>query len=168
MGILLWYPFPIQRVPIRLARGLGNMTAEYRWFAAFYLIIFFLVMPISIFGLSLAGRQVLVGVGIPLMVIVLFAIIVNMMQKKCPRFLPTVLHTWDFLPKPLRSLAIWDHVVTVSLGFCGNRCCCCCKCCSCCNKEKDEKVAKGSVKSLQMYANPAMTKDEDVVNSTYL
>lgn len=171
MGIILWYPFPFQRIPIRLARGLGNKTAKYRWFAALYLFLCFVVMPITVFGLSLAGWQVLVGVGVPIVVIIIFAIVVNMMQKKCPRYLPKFLRTWDFLPRPLHSLAPWDHVVTVTLGFCGKHCCCCCKCCRCCNKEedeKDEKMTKGSVKSLQMYDNPAMTKDEDYVKSTHL
>uniref|UniRef100_A0A8C5H780 Sodium-dependent phosphate transport protein 2B n=1 Tax=Gouania willdenowi TaxID=441366 RepID=A0A8C5H780_GOUWI len=51
MGILLWYPIPFTRIPIRLARGLGNKTAEYRWFAAIYLILCFLVLPLTVFGL---------------------------------------------------------------------------------------------------------------------
>ncbi|KAJ0032181.1 hypothetical protein NQD34_002262 [Periophthalmus magnuspinnatus] len=119
MGILLWYPFPFQRIPIRLARGLGNKTAKYRWFAALYLILCFVVLPITVFGLSLAGWQVLVGIGVPIIAIILFAIIVNVMQKRWPHVLPKFLRTWNFLPRPLHSLAPWDHVVTVSLGFCG-------------------------------------------------
>lgn len=169
-GILLWYPIPFTRIPIRLARGLGNKTSKYRWFAALYLILLFLVMPITVFGLSLAGWEVLVGVGVPIIVLVIFIIIVNVMQKRLPHVLPKFLRTWEFLPKPLHSLAPWDRVVTVSLGFCGKHCCCCCKCCHCCNKKKDEddKITKGSVKSLQMYDNPAMTKDDDFVKSTHL
>lgn len=170
MGILLWYPIPFMRIPIRLARGLGNKTAKYRWFAALYLFLCFLAMPLTVFGLSLAGWQVLVGVGVPIIALVLFAIIVNVMQKRCPRLLPSFLRTWDFLPRPLHSLAPWDRVVTVSLGFCGKHCCCCCKCCRCCNKEKDEdeKDPKSNVKTLEMYDNPAMTKDEDTYKSTNL
>uniref|UniRef100_A0A3B3Z720 Sodium-dependent phosphate transport protein 2B n=1 Tax=Periophthalmus magnuspinnatus TaxID=409849 RepID=A0A3B3Z720_9GOBI len=168
MGILLWYPFPFQRIPIRLARGLGNKTAKYRWFAALYLILCFVVLPITVFGLSLAGWQVLVGIGVPIIAIILFAIIVNVMQKRWPHVLPKFLRTWNFLPRPLHSLAPWDHVVTVSLGFCGKHCCCCCKCCRCCNKEEDDEKVKGDVKSLQMYDNPAMTKDEEVTKSTHL
>ncbi|XP_006771100.1 PREDICTED: sodium-dependent phosphate transport protein 2B [Myotis davidii] len=38
-GILLWYPIPFTRLPIRLAKGLGNISAKYRWFAVFYLVI---------------------------------------------------------------------------------------------------------------------------------
>ncbi|TKS74872.1 Sodium-dependent phosphate transport protein 2B [Collichthys lucidus] len=161
MGILLWYPIPFMRVPIRLARGLGNHTAKYRWFAALYLILCFLIMPVTVFGLSLAGWQVLVGVGVPIVVLIIFVIIVNVMQSRCPRYLPKLLRTWEFLPKPLHSMAPWDAVVTSMLGFCGNHCCCCCKRCKCCNKDDEERVSRGSKKSLEMYDNPAMTRDED-------
>ncbi|KAM9358012.1 solute carrier family 34 member 2b [Symphorus nematophorus] len=167
MGILLWYPIPFMRVPIRLARGLGNRTAKYRWFAALYLILCFLVFPLSVFGLSLAGWQVLVGVGVPIVVLIIFVIIVNVMQSRCPRYLPKVLRNWDFLPRPLHSMAPWDAVVTSTLGFCGKHCCCCCKCCKCCKtaEDEDEKIRKDSKKSLEMYDNPAMSRDEDTLNS---
>ncbi|KAG7228883.1 hypothetical protein INR49_008661, partial [Caranx melampygus] len=162
MGILLWYPIPLMRVPIRLARGLGNHTAKYRWFAALYLILCFLILPLTVFGLSLAGWQVLVGVGAPVIVLVVFVIIVNVMQSRCPHCLPGVLRSWDFLPRPLRSLAPMDRVVTSALGFCGKHCCCC-RCSKCCKKDEDEdeKIRKNSRKSLEMYDNPALSRDED-------
>uniref|UniRef100_A0A667XWD7 Sodium-dependent phosphate transport protein 2B n=1 Tax=Myripristis murdjan TaxID=586833 RepID=A0A667XWD7_9TELE len=165
MGILLWYPIPFTRIPIRLARGLGNRTAKYRWFAAFYLFLCFLVMPLTVFGLSLAGWQVLVGVGVPIIVLIIFVIIVNVMQSRCPRYLPSILRNWDFLPRPLHSLAPWDRVVTSMTGFCGKHCCCC-KCCKCCRSTEDEKIRKNSKKSLEMYDNPAMSKDEDPDETT--
>ncbi|KAM8875481.1 sodium-dependent phosphate transport protein 2B-like [Spinachia spinachia] len=162
MGIMLWYPIPFTRLPIRLARGLGNRTAKYRWFAAFYLFVCFLVFPLTVFGLSVAGWQVLVGVGVPFVALVIFVIAVNVMQSRCVRFLPPCLRSWDFLPRPLRSLAPWDRVVTSVFGFCGKHCCCCCKCCKCCKKkEDDDKVTNPSRKSLEMYDNPAMARDED-------
>ncbi|XP_072244840.1 sodium-dependent phosphate transport protein 2B-like [Leuresthes tenuis] len=163
MGILLWYPIPFTRLPIRLARALGNQTAKYRWFAALYLILCFLVLPLSVFGLSLAGWEVLVGVGVPIVALVIFVIVINVMQSRCPRFLPKVLRNWHFLPRPLRSMAPWDTVVTSTFGFCGRHCCCCCRCSSCCRKdEEDEKISKSSRKSLEMYDNPAMSQDDDV------
>ncbi|XP_071385773.1 sodium-dependent phosphate transport protein 2B-like [Centroberyx affinis] len=160
MGILLWYPIPFTRIPIRLARALGNRTAEYRWFAALYLFLCFLVMPLTVFGLSLAGWQVLVGVGVPIIVLAIFIIIVNVMQSRCPRYLPSGLRNWDFLPRPLHSMAPWDRVVTSAMGFCGKHCCCC-KCCKCCKSTEDENIRKNSKKSLEMYDNPAMSKDEE-------
>ncbi|KAG7514172.1 sodium-dependent phosphate transport protein 2B-like [Solea senegalensis] len=160
MGILLWYPIPFTRVPIRLARGLGNHTARYRWFAVLYLVLCFLVFPLGVLGLSLAGWQVLVGVGVPFVVLVIFVIIINVMQSRCPRFLPKFLQDWEFLPRPLHSLEPWDAVVTSSLGFCGKHCCCCCK--RCCRKDEDKMIRRNSTKSLEMYDNPAMSTDEDV------
>nr|prf Na/P cotransport protein NaPi-II [Pseudopleuronectes americanus] len=158
MGFLLFYPIPFTRVPIRLARGLGNHTAKYRWFAGLYLVLCFLVFPLTVFGLSMAGWQVLVGVGVPFVVLIVFVIVVNVMQSRCPRFLPKVLQDWDFLPRPLHSMAPWDTVVTSALGFCGKYCCCCCKCCK---KTEDENMMKNNTKSLEMYDNPSMLKDED-------
>uniref|UniRef100_A0A3Q1ECN1 Sodium-dependent phosphate transport protein 2B n=1 Tax=Acanthochromis polyacanthus TaxID=80966 RepID=A0A3Q1ECN1_9TELE len=170
MGIILWYPIPFMRVPIRLARGLGNRTAKYRWFAAFYLILCFLVLPLLIFALSLAGWQVLVGVGVPIVVLLVFVIIVNVMQSRWPRYLPKVLRNWNFLPRPMHSMAPWDRMVTSSLTFCGTRCCCCCKnckCCHCCQKNEEvEKIRRNSKTSLEMYDNPAMSKDEEHGKST--
>ncbi|KAM4740006.1 solute carrier family 34 member 2b [Anableps anableps] len=164
MGIILWYPIPFMRVPIRLARGLGNRTAKYRWFAALYLFLCFFVLPLTVFGLSIAGWKVLVGVGVPIVALAIFAIIINVMQSRCPRFLPKLLRNWDFLPRPLHSMAPWDKVVTSSMLFCGRYCCCCCKCSNCCKKdEEDEKISRTSRKSLEMYDNPAMSKDEETM-----
>uniref|UniRef100_A0A6Q2X3F6 Sodium-dependent phosphate transport protein 2B n=1 Tax=Esox lucius TaxID=8010 RepID=A0A6Q2X3F6_ESOLU len=117
-GILLWYPFPFTRVPIRLARALGNRTAKYRWFAALYLLLCFFLLPLAILGLSMAGWQVLVGVAVPIVILAVFVMVVNLMQTHCPRYLPSVLRTWDFLPRPLHSMAPLDRVVTSGMGFC--------------------------------------------------
>ncbi|XP_043080837.1 solute carrier family 34 member 2b [Puntigrus tetrazona] len=168
-GILLWYPIPFTRIPIRLAKALGDRTAKYRWFAALYLILIFLLFPLTVLGLSIAGWQVLVGVGVPVLVLAIFAIVVNVMQKRWPRFLPPFLRSWDFLPKPLHSLKPWDKVVTASMTFCRTRCCCCCKCCK--EREQDEEKddAKTKEKHLEMYDNPALTiEDEAKVTATHL
>ncbi len=171
MGIALWYPLPFMRVPIRLARGLGNITAKYRWFAALYLILCFLVLPVTVFALSLAGWEVLVGVGVPILVFAVLVIIINVMQSRFPRFLPGFLRSWDFLPRPLHSLAPWDAVVTKAFGCCSKRCCCCCKCCKCCKMEEDEKISGNRERNVEMYDNPAMSRDEDakvIVSATQL
>ncbi|KAG5849742.1 hypothetical protein ANANG_G00074940 [Anguilla anguilla] len=161
-GILLWYPIPFTRVPIRMAKALGDITARYRWFAALYLLLCFLVMPITVFGLSLAGWQVLVGVGVPFIVLVVAVVIINTMQTRWPQRLPAVLRTWDFLPRWMHSLAPLDRVVTAAASFCGRRCCCCCKCCKCAGSGYDsEGEGEGEKKPrpLEMYDNPALTQD---------
>uniref|UniRef100_A0A8C6NZP6 Solute carrier family 34 member 2a n=1 Tax=Nothobranchius furzeri TaxID=105023 RepID=A0A8C6NZP6_NOTFU len=134
-GIVLWYPIPFTRFPIRLAKGLGNITASYRWFAAVYIIACFFVLPLFVFSLSLAGWQVLVGVGVPLIVVLVFIVVVNVLQKRRPDFLPAALRSWDFLPLWAHSLAPWDKVV----GVCTAKCCCCCKCCQGTNEEHEEQ-----------------------------
>lgn len=143
------------RLPIRLARGLGNRTAKYRWFAVLYLILCFLVLPLTVFGLSMAGWQVLVGVAVPLAALLIVVIIINVMQSRWPDRLPRVLRSWDFLPRPLHSMAPWDAVVTSCLTGCGKHCCCCCKCKCCTSVEQME------TKDIKIYDNPAMSKDEE-------
>ena len=56
LGIILWFPIPILRnVPINLAKKLGEITANYRWFAIVYIVASFFLIPLVIFGVSLAG-----------------------------------------------------------------------------------------------------------------
>ncbi|XP_065110532.1 solute carrier family 34 member 2a [Paramisgurnus dabryanus] len=150
-GILLWYPIPFTRLPIRMAKALGDITAQYRWFAIFYIITCFFAFPLFIFGLSLAGWQVLVGVLIPIVGLLLFAIVVNILQKQKPGWLPFCLQSWDFLPLWAHSLKPWDRIVVRMAA----RCCCCCKCCN--FTEEDEEMEKHENKDgIEMYDNPTM------------
>ncbi|KAK3088779.1 hypothetical protein FSP39_023653 [Pinctada imbricata] len=121
-GILLFYPVPVTRkVPIELAKILGNTTAKYRWFAILYLMLMFFVFPTFIFGMSLAGDAVLIGIGVPILILLTFIVIVNIMQHKCPHFLPHILKTWNFLPLFLHSLDPYDRVISRAIRFC--HCC---------------------------------------------
>ncbi|XP_036275052.1 sodium-dependent phosphate transport protein 2B [Pipistrellus kuhlii] len=136
-GILLWYPIPYTRLPIRLAKGLGNISAKYRWFAVFYLVILFFLFPLAVFGLSLAGWPVLVGVGVPIVLVILLVLVLKLLQASCPRILPKVFQTWNFLPMCMRSLKPWDVAISLATGCCMRNCCCCCRiccrfCCSLC------------------------------------
>ena len=131
-GIALFYPIPVMRkLPIYLAKGLGNTTAEYRWFAVFYVISIFFVTPGIIFGLSLAGWQVLVGVGLPAVLVIIFVIIINVLQKKKPQILPVKLKNWEFLPKPLHSLQPYDQGFKIIKENLKKTC----KCKHCCKKK---------------------------------
>ena len=114
-GILIFYVIPFMRVPIPIAISLGNITGQYRWFAIFYLIAMFLCLPLFIFLLSLAGPEVLMGVGIPLLVILVVVIVINIIQNRKPSLLPPFLRTWDFLPLPLHSLEPLDRVISTFL-----------------------------------------------------
>uniref|UniRef100_A0A4W4HM25 Solute carrier family 34 member 2a n=1 Tax=Electrophorus electricus TaxID=8005 RepID=A0A4W4HM25_ELEEL len=123
-GIVLWYIVPFMRAPIWLAKSLGDVTARHRWFALIYILVCFFLLPLLIFGLSLAGWAVLLAVLLPPAILLLFVVSVNVLQGRWPHALPSCLRTWDFLPIWARSLEPWDRVVTVVTA-----CCCCCKCC---------------------------------------
>ena len=123
-GIILWYPVPyVRKLPINTAKFLGNKTAEYRWFALAYLIFCFFLLPAAIFVLSLAGWQILVGVAVPIVLLLLFIIIVNILQRKAPEVLPEALQDWKWLPKWTRSLEPYDRVFQ-KLGGLKRYCCC--------------------------------------------
>uniref|UniRef100_A0A4W5KSF0 Solute carrier family 34 member 2a n=1 Tax=Hucho hucho TaxID=62062 RepID=A0A4W5KSF0_9TELE len=156
-GIIMWYSIPFTRIPIRLAKALGNITAEHRWFAGIYIISCFFLLPLIIFGLSMAGWKVLVGVGVPIVALLMIIIIVNLLQERRPSCLPTVLRSWDFLPLWAHSLEPWDRVVAVVAA----KCCCCCKGRQTGQEEEEEEEKKGGGNFLEMYDNPAMTSGVD-------
>uniref|UniRef100_A0A8C4T853 Solute carrier family 34 member 3 n=1 Tax=Erpetoichthys calabaricus TaxID=27687 RepID=A0A8C4T853_ERPCA len=124
-GIVLWYIIPVLRLPIPLAKKFGNITAKYRWFAVLYLLLSFFLLPAAIFGLSIAGWPVLVGVAGPIVLLAAFCSVVTLCQHRCPQYLPHCLRTWDSLPIWMHSLEPWDHL----LSQCQRHCCCCCRCC---------------------------------------
>ncbi|XP_020390431.2 sodium-dependent phosphate transport protein 2A-like [Rhincodon typus] len=159
-GIILWYPLPITRFPIRMAKTLGERTAKYRWFAVLYLIICFLLLPSLIFGLSMAGWEVLIGVGAPFVGILVFIGITNVLQTRRPSYLPKKLQSWDFLPIWMHSLKPMDRVIT-------NAALCCTDHCICSDKTENQEVASCSEKSPQLKVkaacdNPPITYSEEI------
>lgn len=110
------------RLPIRMARVLGERTAKYRWFAVLYLLLCFLLLPTLVLGLSLAGWRVMAGVGGPFLGVTIFVVMVNAMQAHSPRHLPTKLQTWDFLPKWMHSLKPLDRLITKATICCSITC----------------------------------------------
>ncbi|CAK6953528.1 solute carrier family 34 member 2a [Scomber scombrus] len=162
-GIILWYPIPFTRIPIRLAKGLGDITATYRWFAAVYIILCFFILPLFVFSMSLAGWQVLVGVGVPLVAMLILIIVINILQKRKPECLPSALRSWDFLPLWAHSLEPWDKVV----GVCTAKCCCCCKCCQIAADDQEHTEKESVEKTIPhtaVYDNPAMSAEKEVEN----
>ncbi|CAF1012700.1 unnamed protein product [Rotaria sordida] len=109
IGILIWFPIPFMRFPIPMAKKLGEITAKYRWFAVLYIVCSFFVIPLIVFGLSLAGWYVFGGVLGPIVLIIILIILINILQRYKPKFLPAPLRTWLWLPVPFRSLAFYDR-----------------------------------------------------------
>jgi len=120
-GILLFYPIPFTRIPLPLCKLLGRTVAKYRWFAIFYLFMMFFFIPAAVLGLSIipgAGPWPLAVIGGLFVIGLVFAIIVNIMQNKCPKYLPKVLQTWDFLPLWMHSLDPLDTGCMFILKYC--------------------------------------------------
>ncbi|XP_004681556.1 PREDICTED: sodium-dependent phosphate transport protein 2B-like [Condylura cristata] len=137
-GILLWYPIPFTRLPLRLAKVLGTISAKYCWFAVFYLIVFFFLIPLAVFGLLMFDWPVQLGLGLPAILVLLSVVIINLLQSCCPSVLPEKLRNWDFLPLRMRSLEPWDGLVSSATRCCQRRCCCCCPKCSKCCEDLEE------------------------------
>ncbi|XP_074652263.1 sodium-dependent phosphate transport protein 2B-like isoform X2 [Tubulanus polymorphus] len=111
-GIIIFYPIPFMRkIPINMAKFLGMRTSNYRWFPIVYLIFVFFLLPGAIFGLILIGWQALVGVGVPILALVIAILIIKLIQAKRPSCLPAKLRNWKFLPECLRSLAPIDRLL---------------------------------------------------------
>lgn len=112
-GVFLFYIiYPMRKLPINAAKYMGNVTAEYRWFAIAYLVVIYFLFPAVVFAISLAGVDVLMGIGIPILVLIVAIAVVKVIQKKRPKILPRKLQTWDFLPEWMHSLAPYDRRIT--------------------------------------------------------
>jgi sodium-dependent phosphate cotransporter len=132
-GIVLFYViWPLRVLPVKAARFLGNTTADYKWFAPFYLFMCFFLIPLIFFGISLGSTAACIVIAILCFLVFLFVVIVNTLQTRKPDSLPAILQNWNFLPEFMRSLAPMDRVLCEPL----NRVICtplgkvCCKCVS--------------------------------------
>ena len=123
-GILIFYPVPVMRgLPIKLAKGLGNTTARYRWVPVIYLLLVFFLLPGMVFALSLAGWYVLLAVGAPIALLAALIVIINIIQDRCPSRLPVKYRTWMWLPEPLRTLAPYNRTLRACCGPCCSKLC---------------------------------------------
>lgn len=111
-GLLLWYPIPFLRLPVRMALALGRITAKYRWFAVLYMAMMFCIVPLFVFMVSLGGTIVMYSVFIPLAIFIFVITFINVAQSRFPKCLPPSLRTWHWLPLPLRSLQPYDDLIT--------------------------------------------------------
>lgn len=157
-GIILYYPIPpLRRLPIRAAKFLGETTAKYRWFAMLYLILMFIMLPASVFVLSLAGKIPFICVLSFVGFVLTFVVLLNVLQRKCPNILPKCFQTWHFLPRWMRSLEPLDEViVSVLAAFLR-----CCKCCPCSKDRPRSKSVMGASDSLS--SSPASSTASSTV-----
>ena len=164
-GIILFFPVkPLRNIPIRLAKFLGTITAKYRWFAVLYIVMMFLLLPLSVFGISMAGKIPSIVAGAIVLILVSFVIILNVLQNKCQKRLPKQLQTWTFLPKPLRSLEPLDScIMKIVSSF--KKCCPCLK--KCC-QPKAKKPTILIIQPSELHASPASSTASSCASSRSL
>merc|ERR1712062_377915 len=124
IGILLFYPIPFMRFPIPLCKKLGKITAKYRWFALVYIIFMFFLLPGIFVALTLVDSQGIAMYTFLILIIFITILVATLkfLQSKesLKKYLPEKLHTFEFLPKFLRSLEPYDQILT---GWsCGQKC----------------------------------------------
>ena len=120
-GIAIWYCiWPLRAVPIGMAKLMGSIVFEYRWFAILYIAVVFFCIPAIWVGLSLAGSAAVITVSVIVGLALIFVLVVNHFQKKSPGSLPKVLRTWEFLPLWMHSLEPLDRAICAPLA---QKCC---------------------------------------------
>ncbi len=118
-GICIWYVIPpMRKVPLGAAKFLGKTISIYRWFSVVYGLGTFFILPGIIFALSLPGWEVLVGVGVPVLAVIVCVIVIKLLQRYCPHRMHPVCRTWGWLPIWMRSLEPLDAQITKCLKAC--------------------------------------------------
>ena len=143
-GILLFYPIPFMRFTIPMAKFMGNETAKYRWFAIFYLVGMFFLLPGVVLGISIAGTVTFLCVGIPILVTLITIALIKIIQKKKPSCLPKVMQDWKWLPVFCRSLEPYDRQFAK---------------CACCNRFRQADEVSGFTNTVPVTLHP--NGDED-------
>lgn len=140
-GIVLWYPVPFMRIPIKGAKALGNIAAEYRWFAVMYLLMVFFIIPAILLGFSFISEWFAVGVVVFGVVVALFIALITNIQSKRPQWLPLKYRNWKFLPLWCRSLKPYDKFFSKYLL--------CCKSCKPKEEQDDDDIEIRSVQGAE-------------------
>ncbi|CAD6187467.1 unnamed protein product [Caenorhabditis auriculariae] len=110
IGTFLFYIIPpMRKFPIYLSLKLGHTTNRYRWFIVIFVLVFFLIIPFTVIGLSLLPEIVMVITVSSIFLLTVSCVSISVAQEKCKDCLPKVLQTWDFIPIYLRSLAPYDQ-----------------------------------------------------------
>jgi hypothetical protein len=104
IGTLIWFPLPfMRRIPLGMAKFLGNMAADLRWFPVAYIFAVFAIIPIVFFLLSLAGVAVIGVLGSLLFLALLSLVILTCLRTTRPHVLPEALKKDPrWLPETLR------------------------------------------------------------------
>jgi sodium-dependent phosphate cotransporter len=89
IGTLIWYPIPpVRNIPISMAKTLGNIAADVKWFPMAYIVFTFLGLPAILLSLSAASPWACVFVGIPFVLFLLAVMLVIALRNSRPEMLP--------------------------------------------------------------------------------
>jgi len=117
IGTLIWFPLPFMRaVPLSMAKFLGSMAADLRWFPLAYIFVVFAILPIIFFLLSLAGVAAIGVLGSLLFLALMAVIVLTFLRTTRPHVLPEGLKgdpAW--LPNTLRVQKL-EEESTASAG----------------------------------------------------
>eukprot|EP00931_Biecheleriopsis_adriatica_P059750 TRINITY_DN3580_c0_g3_i1.p1 TRINITY_DN3580_c0_g3~~TRINITY_DN3580_c0_g3_i1.p1 ORF type:complete len:872 (+),score=106.15 TRINITY_DN3580_c0_g3_i1:56-2671(+) len=105
IGFLIWFPVPyLRRVPVSIARFLGDVAAEWNCFPLVYISVVFGLLPTLLFLLSLAGEVALAIGGTIMLLGSCFLAFLIVLRRTEPLSLPRVLQSdpW-WLPSALRT-----------------------------------------------------------------
>ncbi|CAK0844760.1 unnamed protein product, partial [Prorocentrum cordatum] len=107
IGALIWFPIPAMRaVPLTMARALGSVAADLRWFPVAYIFVVFGIIPGLLLGLSLMHWAALVFVGLPILLLLIAGSCVFGMRAYHPERLPAVLKKdFSFMPPSMKMAA---------------------------------------------------------------
>ncbi|CAK0888535.1 unnamed protein product [Prorocentrum cordatum] len=104
IGALIWFPIPAMRaVPLTMARALGSVAADLRWFPVAYIFVVFGIIPGLLLGLSLMHWAALVFVGLPILLLLIAGSCVFGMRAYHPERLPAALKKdFSFMPPSMK------------------------------------------------------------------
>ncbi|KAK6032769.1 Na+/Pi-cotransporter, partial [Ostertagia ostertagi] len=113
IGTFMFYLIPwSRRLPIYMSTRLGEITDQYRWFIVVFILLFFVVIPAAVVGLTLLPDYVIIVCFSVIFVFVVLIVLITAMQRQCPRVLPSRLRSWQWTPIYLRSLEPYDPAMT--------------------------------------------------------
>ena len=115
LGFLLWLPIKFLRFPKSLARKLGNIVFNYRWFLYVYIFGVYFVLPLIVFGLALIPNWIgLAILGIPILVVCFVRYTIQLVNKLNPQCLPERFRSEDlWIPIWFRSLKPYDEKINM-------------------------------------------------------
>ncbi|KAJ9465798.1 hypothetical protein DIPPA_19218 [Diplonema papillatum] len=89
LGTVVWFVvWPLRPAPLELAKFMGETAANLRWFPLAYIITGFVALPALVLGLSVAGWEVLVAVGVPLLLVSLAFVALVWVRRSRADLLP--------------------------------------------------------------------------------